>query len=419
MASAKIIQVIAFGLEIGKLGYDMDQKRAVFQYNPDFLSSGKYLNLFPFIFRRVEQAQVFTEYHSDTFQGLPPMIADSFPDTFGAIIFQEWLSRRGIKKLTPLEQLAYVADRGMGALEYKPVKELLETSTINIGQVVEILERVLKFKDDAVEKDLSELSLLNIFKIGSSAGGARPKILVAEHKDTGALVAGDRQVGSDYNHYLIKLHLDDSIGYSQEHVEYAYYLMAQEVGIEMMPSKLIEDKHFATLRYDRQKGEKQHAMTVSGLTGWDFQSNPENSSYENVFKLALGLKVPFKDLQQLYRRMIFNLVFRNSDDHLKNHSFIYEKKSDTWSLSPAYDLTYSLNPLINFKITSRALSIRGKRQDIGLKDLLILAEEFSIKNPKKIIDEVQKAASKWNEVASELQINKRVIQRINDDFVRF
>jgi len=419
MASAKIIQVIAFGLEIGKLGYDMDQKRAVFQYNPDFLSSGKYLNLFPFIFRRVEQAQVFTEYHSDTFQGLPPMIADSLPDTFGTIIFQEWLSRRGIKKLTPLEQLAYVADRGMGALEYKPVKELLETSTINIGQVVEILERVLKFKDDAVEKDLSELSLLNIFKIGSSAGGARPKILVAEHKDTGALVAGDRQVGSDYNHYLIKLHLDDSIGYSQEHVEYAYYLMAQEVGIEMMPSKLIEDKHFATLRYDRQKGEKQHAMTVSGLTGWDFQSNPENSSYENVFKLALGLKVPFKDLQQLYRRMIFNLVFRNSDDHLKNHSFIYEKKSDTWSLSPAYDLTYSLNPLINFKITSRALSIRGKRQDIGLKDLLILAEEFSIKNPKKIIDEVQKAASKWNEVASELQINKRVIQRINDDFVRF
>jgi serine/threonine-protein kinase HipA len=419
MASAKIIQVIAFGLEIGKLGYDMDQKRAVFQYNPDFLSSGKYLNLFPFIFRRVEQAQVFTEYHSDTFQGLPPMIADSLPDTFGTIIFQEWLSRRGIKKLTPLEQLAYVADRGMGALEYKPVKELLETSTINIGQVVEILERVLKLKDDAVEKDLSELSLLNIFKIGSSAGGARPKILVAEHKDTGALVAGDRQVGSDYNHYLIKLHLDDSIGYSQEHVEYAYYLMAQEVGIEMMPSKLIEDKHFATLRYDRQKGEKQHAMTVSGLTGWDFQSNPENSSYENVFKLALGLKVPFKDLQQLYRRMIFNLVFRNSDDHLKNHSFIYEKKSDTWSLSPAYDLTYSLNPLINFKITSRALSIRGKRQDIGLKDLLILAEEFSIKNPKKIIDEVQKAASKWNEVASELQINKRVIQRINDDFVRF
>jgi serine/threonine-protein kinase HipA len=419
MASAKIIQVIAFGLEIGKLGYDMDQKRAVFQYNPDFLSSGKYLNLFPFIFRRVEQAQVFTEYHSDTFQGLPPMIADSLPDTFGTIIFQEWLSRRGIKKLTPLEQLAYVADRGMGALEYKPVKELLETSTINIGQVVEILERVLKLKDDAVEKDLSELSLLNIFKIGSSAGGARPKILVAEHKDTGALVAGDRQVGSDYNHYLIKLHLDDSIGYSQEHVEYAYYLMAQEVGIEMMPSKLIEDKHFATLRYDRQKGEKQHAMTVSGLTGWDFQSNPENSSYENVFKLALGLKVPFKDLQQLYRRMIFNLVFRNSDDHLKNHSFIYEKKSDTWSLSPAYDLTYSLNPLINFKITSRALSIRGKRQNIGLKDLLILAEEFSIKNPKKIIDEVQNAASNWNEVASELQINKRVIQRINDDFVRF
>mgnify|MGYP003631111876 CR=1 FL=1 len=419
MARDKIIDVIAFDQEIGKLGYDIDQGKSFFQYNPEFLESGQYSKLFPFIFKHTKPAQVFTEYQQDTFQGLPPMIADSLPDTFGNIIFQEWLTARGIQKVTPLEQLAYIADRGMGALEYKPIKELPNSPKVNIDEVISILEKVLKLKDGITGKDLSELSLLNVFKIGTSAGGARPKILISEHKKTGEIIAGDRETSEDYNHYLIKLHLDDIDGYNKEKVEYAYYLLAQEASIDMMQSKMIENKHFATLRYDRQHGEKQHVLTVTGLTGWDFKSQPENSSYENVFKVALGLEVPHRDLQQLFKRMVFNVVFRNVDDHLKNHSFIYTKEKDSWNLAPAYDLTYALNPLFTFKATSRALSINGKRTDIALKDILAVAEEFAIKNPKGIIEEVKELLPRWGEIAEELEIPDKIISKIDNDLFKY
>src|SRR5690606_36237074 len=206
MARDKIIDVIAFGQEIGKLGYDIDQGKSFFQNNPAFLDSGQYSKLFPLIFKRIKTAQTFTEYQQDTFQGLPPMIADSLPDTFGNIIFQEWLTARGVQKITPLEQLTYVSNRGMGALEYRPIKALPESSKINIDEIIGILEKVLKLKEGTRGEDLSELSLLNIFKIGSSAGGARPKILISEHKETGEIIAGDRETGEDYNHYLVKLH---------------------------------------------------------------------------------------------------------------------------------------------------------------------------------------------------------------------
>mgnify|MGYP000226971260 FL=1 len=418
MAREKIIDVVAFGLELGKLGYDIDQGKSFFQYNPELLDSGMYSKMFPFIFKSTKPVQIFKEFQLDTFQGLPPMIADSLPDTFGNIIFQEWLTARGIQKVTPLEQLAYVADRGMGALEYKPIRELPNTSKVNIDEVIDILEKVLKLKEGTTGEDLSELALLNVFKIGTSAGGARPKILISEHKETGKIIAGDKEVSTDYNHYLVKLHIDDSDGYNKEKVEYVYYLLAQEAGIDMMPSKLIENKHFATIRYDRQNGEKQHVLTVTGLTGWDFKSNPETSSYENVFKVALGLEVPHKDVQQLFRRMIFNLVFRNVDDHLKNHSFIYNKESNSWNLGPAYDLTYALNPLFTFKTTSRALSINGKRTSITIKDVLTIAEEFSIKNPIGIIENIQALTSKWVELANEHEIPKKISDRIDDDFLK-
>ncbi|MGB3608444.1 type II toxin-antitoxin system HipA family toxin, partial [Psychroserpens sp.] len=142
---------------------------------------------------------------------------------------------------------------------------------------------------------------------------------------------------------------------------------------------------------------------------------PENSSYENVFKVALGLEVPHKDLQQLFKRMMFNLIFRNVDDHLKNHSFIYNKDSDSWNLCPAYDLTFVLNPLITFKSTSRALSINGKRIEITLKDVMMIAEEFAIKNPKGIIDDVQALIPRWMEIASELEIPENITKSIQKE----
>lgn len=418
MAAAPLIAVDVFGIEIGKLGYDADQKKCYFQYNAEFLDSGKFSNVFPFIFKRIKPVQVFTQFEGETFRGLPPMIADSLPDVFGNIIFQEWFSRKEPnKKISPLEQLTYVANRGMGALEYRPIQELPESVAIDIEEMVQVLEKVLQLKEETTEKELNDLALLNIFKIGTSAGGARPKILISEHKKTGQIVAGDTHFSADYFHYLVKLHLPEQAPYHQEKVEFAYYLLAQKAGIEMMPSKLIENKHFATLRYDREKGEKQHVLTASGLTGWDF-TKPEHSSYENVFKLAATLKVPHKDLQQLFKRMVFNLVVQNIDDHLKNHSFIYNKEENNWLLAPAYDVTYALNPLLNYTSVSRALSINNKRQNINLKDVLLIADEYAIKNPKGIIEEIEQVTSQWSTVAKELEIPEKISKRIEHDFIK-
>jgi len=407
-----------FGLEIGKIGYDADKRTSYFQYNPDFLESNQYTNIFPYIFKRIKPAQVFTQFEGETFRGLPPMIADSLPDMFGNIIFKEWFEtkNKSTKKISPLEQLTYVSNRGMGAIEYRPSVEIPKSTTINILEIVEVLHKVLDIKKETSEESLNDLALLNVFKIGTSAGGARPKILISEHKETGKIIPGDIEYGDTYNHYLVKLCMTDESDYNREKIEYGYYLLGQDVEIQMMPSKLIDNKHFATLRYDRQDGEKQHVLTASGLTGWDFKK-PDSSSYENLFKLALDLKVPHKDIQELFRRMVFNVVFANIDDHLKNHSFIYNKETNTWNLAPAYDLTYPLNINLTFSNVTRALSINNKRDNVNLQDLLTIAEEFAIKNPKGIIKEIQQAILKWDNITTELEIPEKVKNAIRKEFV--
>ena len=417
MAINKLIDIDLFGIEIGKLGYDVDQLLCSFQYNPKFLESGQYQRIFPYIFKRIPLVQVFTQFEGTTFRGLPPMIADSLPDMFGNIIFKEWLeaNNKGFDKITPLEQLAYVANRGMGALEYKPVVKVPDNATINLDQIIEVLKQVLNVKKNTVEKNLDTAALLNIFKIGSSAGGARPKILISEHKETNEIIPGDMAYSNEYNHWLVKLNIDEEDAYNKEIVEYIYYRLAQEAGIHMMESKLVENRHFATLRYDRQNGEKQHVLTACGLTGWDFMK-PENASYENVFKLAADLKAPHKDLQELYRRMIFNVVLANDDDHLKNHSFIYDKENDAWNLAPAYDITYPHNLKYKIYRKGRALSINNKRIDIQLNDVLEIAEMYAIKNPKKIIQEVQDVLPSWEKLAKEEKIPEFVIKGVGKEF---
>jgi len=420
MSTNLVIDIVAFGVEIGKLGYDINTKKSFFQYNPELLESGRYSRMFPYLFKRVKHVQVFTQFEGKTFKGLPPMIADSLPDVFGNLIFKEWFEARhsALARITPLEQLTYIANRGMGALEYRPVKEIGTIAAIDIDEIVKVLNKVMRAKKDTSGESLSDLALLTIFKIGTSAGGARPKILVSEHKQTGTIIPGDIEYSDEYAPYLVKLSLDEAAGYNKEIVEYAYYLLAKEIGIAMMNSKLIDGKHFATLRYDRQNGKKKHVLTACGLTGWDFLE-PENASYENLFRLASDLKVPHKDLQELYKRMVFNLVFANIDDHLKNHSFIYDEENNSWNLAPAYDLTYPLNALNNYLRVTRALAVNGKREGINGDDLLEIAATFAIKNPKGIIREVQNATALWPSVAAQTGVPDAVITAIGNAFETF
>lgn len=408
MAKNQLIKVICFEREIGTLGYDEDRNTSFFQYAPDFLQEG-YLDLFPLIMRKHKEVQVFKQYAGETFRSLPPCIADSLPDLFGNLVFKTWLesNHRSFEQLSPLEQLAYVGNRGMGALEYEPNKALPKNTTIDIGEMAEIVQLVLDNKNGAGGEALDHESLINIFKIGTSAGGARPKILVSQNRESGKIIAGDLAHSADYDHYLIKLGLEEGIGYSREVLEYVYYLTAKAAGIEMMASKLVDDRHFATLRYDRLDGQKVHVLTACGMTGWDFK-DPKVSSYENLFDLCLHLKLPHRDIEALYRRMVFNIVFSNNDDHLKNHSFRFDQLKGDWGLAPAYDITYSLNPLITYTRSSRALSILGKRTEIDVNNLLKMADLYTIKNAKGVINEVVACSAYWEETALSFNIPERV-----------
>ena len=419
MAKNKLISVHAFGMEIGKIGFEENRRASFFQYNPEFLRDDRYLNLFPLIIRKQAQTQVFDRYNTQTFRGMPPPIADSLPDSFGNLVFKAWLEQHNktFQQISAPEQLAYVGKRGMGALEYMPCKDLPANTTINIGEMADVARHVLENKTGAGGEAFDHASLVNIFKIGSSVGGVGPKILVSENKQTGQIIPGDLEYSANYNHYLVKLGIDAGAPYSKELIEYSYYLTATELGIQMMPSKLIDGRHFATLRYDRQNGEKIHILTACGMTGWDFE-DPKVSAYENIFDLALHLKLPHQDTEAIFRRMVFNVIFANKDDHLKNHSFCFNRSENKWRLSPAYDVTYSLNPLLNFTRAQQALSINGKRIDVTQNDLLALAERYTVKNPKGVIREIQDGIGVWVKHAGEVAIPQHIVNAITKSLNR-
>jgi len=422
MAKHEVISVFCFGEEIGRLGFDEKQLKSSFQFHPEFLEKSSYKNLYPptGILKRIPQTQVFTQFNTDTFRGVPPMIADSLPDYFGNIIFKKWLelNDKNFRQISVVEQLAYVGSRGMGALEYRPSKTLPQATNLDLSEIITLLTKVLDAKQAIHENALNHEALLNIFKMGSSAGGARPKVLIAENSVTGEIIPGDVTYSSEYNHYLVKLALDEEqLGYSREKIEYCYYETAVHLGISMMPSKLIDNKHFATLRFDRVNGQKKHVLTATGLTGWDFQ-DPMHSSYENLFELAVFLRIPHNEIEALFKRMVFNVVFCNSDDHLKNHTFIYNDIRDNWNLAPAYDLTYSLNPLLNYKKALRALSINTKRTEISRKDIFVIAEKYTIKNPDAVINEVIQGIPFWKEKMVQQQLPKHIMDSIVKDFVQ-
>ncbi len=390
MAGNRIMNIKLFGQEIGRLSAEENEKRSSFQFNPAFLKSNAFQNAFPLtgILKKTTFVQLFSQFEGETFKGIPPQFADSLPDNFGSIIFKAWLDGQAQEKISVLEQLAYVGNRGMGALEYSPMVNLKEKVNIDLDEVIDVLKEVLDLKKASKQKKLDSQALVNIFRIGSSAGGARPKILISEHKKSGKVIPGDLEYSDKYHHYLIKLDIDEEVKYPRELIEYCYSLIIKKTGIRMMDAKLIDDKHFATTRFDRQYGEKQHVLTASGMTGWDYKS-AKDSSYENLFKLCSFLKIPHAQTEELFKRMIFNVVYGNTDDHLKNHSFIYDKKADRWELSPAYDITFALNPLLNFTKPKRALSINGKRNKIALKDVLAIAAKYTVKNPEGIIKDIQ------------------------------
>lgn len=427
MINQNYIAVICFNQEIGRISMDHTFTKSYFQYNENFLNQTDPLNLFPAtgVIRKTNQVQVFSQFSGSTFRGLPPMFADSLPDDFGNTMFNQFLQTKNLSlgELSPLQQLSYVSNRGMGALEYLPAVDLSGKNEIAIDEIVSLLNHILTDKKDAAFAEMNHENLLNVFKIGSSAGGVRPKIIISEHKESGLIYTGDVFTSDAYRHYIVKLDLESEAAhlkpdyFPREKVEFAYYLTAKELGIEMMESKLIDDRHFATLRFDRVGGKKKHILTATGLTGWDYK-NRAVSSYENLFDLAIFLTIPRKEINQLFKRMVFNLVFANTDDHLKNHSFALDENTNTWHLAPAYDLTFAINPFLNYSRVTRAMSVNGKRENINLKDIMKIAETYQINDTKIIIDQIKNAVHLFEEQCIELNVNNQVIKKMKAYFIR-
>ena len=417
-----VAEVKIWGKLVGAVAWDEETGYASFEYDPTFRQLGRELSplkmpldsaIRPFSFPELRKGKN-SEY--DTFRGLPGLLADALPDRYGNQLINLWLAQQGRPQdsMTPVEMLCFIGTRGMGALEFEPsvLKETKRTFSIEIDSLVDTAQKMLD-KREAFTTNLNkeeEKAVSEILKIGTSAGGARPKAVIAWNEKSGEVKSGQTKAPKGFEHWLIKLdgvndiQLGSSHGYGR--VEMAYYNMAKASSIEIMPSRLLEEKgraHFMTKRFDREGNEvKHHIQTFCALKHFDY--NLVNSfSYEQLFQCMRELKLTYADAEQMFRRMVFNVIARNCDDHTKNFSFIL-KQGGKWELSPAYDLCHAYRPGSEW-VSQHALSINGKRKEITKADLLVIGKSIRCKKASEIIDEINDTVNQWKEFANDVNVN--------------
>jgi len=370
----------------------------------------------PYIFPELRW-QKNTEF--DTFKGLPGLLADVLPDKYGNQLINVWLSQQGrpTNSLNPVEMLCFIGSRGMGALEFDPVliKENQRTFSIEIESLVDLAQKVLskrKLFATRMQKE-DEHAIMEILKIGTSAGGARPKAVIAYNEKTNEVKSGQTSAPKGFEHWLIKLdgvsdvQLGASKGYGR--VEMAYYLMATASGIEMMPSRLFEENgraHFMTKRFDREGADvKHHIQTFCAMKHYDYNA-VTSFAYEQLFQTMRELNLGYPEAEQMYRRMVFNVLARNCDDHTKNFSFKLIKDG-TWTLAPAYDICHAFKPDHKW-VSQHALSVNGKRKNITENDLLTVAQSMNIKKADQIIRQVNAQVLRWEKFADQTGVSKKI-----------
>jgi serine/threonine-protein kinase HipA len=416
-----IIEVKLYNETIGAVEWNDNRGSSTFQYSTSFLKS----NIEPSPLMMPTQERIFeTSRDHINFHNLPYLLSDSLPDDFGNIMMKEWLRQRqiSIDSINPVDRLSYVGRRGMGALEYEPIKHSSESEyNVNVGDIVKVAEKVLERKKETSYNDIDRDSLSDILRIGTSAGGARAKALIAiKANKNGEILEirpGDIIQPKGYSYWLLKIDgaNENTLGEGEGlgKIEYAYYLLAKKCGITISESRLYEENnrfHFLTKRFDRtDQGEKIHMQTFGTLAGIDYRI-PKATSYETLFRVMKRLRLPYNQFEQQYRRSIFNVVMRNHDDHVKNFSFLMDK-SGKWQISPAYDVNYSYSQGGTWTNTHQS-SINGKFDKFTREDLLTLGNNFGIKKAGDILDEIISIASEWPKIATDLDIRKKEILSI-------
>lgn len=414
-----------WGQRVGAIAWNSDTGLGSFEFDPSFLKTG--IDPAPLkmpIARAEKKIFMFPELRSlKTFRGLPGMLADVLPDKYGHALINAWLVHQGraSESLNPVELLCFIGTRGMGALEFEPAtpKSADAVTRIRIADLIEVADALLSGKKDFSGKlgSNEEKALLDILKIGTSAGGARAKALIAFNEKTGEIKSGQAKAPKGFTHWIIKFDGVDDSQFGASHgygrVEMAYYHMATQAGITMSECRLLEENgraHFMTRRFDRNNDkEKLHLQSFCAMQHYDF-NDVTLYSYEQLFETMRMLGLPYPDAEQLYRRMVFNVMARNCDDHTKNFAFIMNQQG-YWSLSPAFDVCHAYRPDSNW-VSQHALSVNAKRRNISRQDLLAVAKQMNIKKPDHIINEIAAVVKKWIYYSNSVKVDKQLQKAI-------
>ena len=422
-----VAAVELWGTRIGAVALTDSNGVASFEYEPSFLASG--IQLAPLMMALAARVYSFPELQRRTFRGLPGLLADSLPDRFGNNLINAWLARQGRtpESFDAVERLCYTGQRGMGALEFKPVQgpSAQTSGAIQIAELVALASEILSQQQGlatSFQGPEREEALQTILRVGTSAGGARAKALIVWNASTGEVRSGQLEAPPGFSHWLLKFdgvsgnkdrELEDPQGYGL--IELAYSRMARAAGITMTDCRLLEEngrQHFMTRRFDRDDaGNKLHMQSLGALAHFDY-NEPGSYSYEQAFLVMRQLQLPMQALEEQYRRMVFNLIARNQDDHVKNIAFLMDRDGQ-WSLSPAFDITWSFNPAGDWTATHQT-SVNGKCDQFTRADLLAVGRSAQLKRGRAeaIAEEVIAAVRDWPLYAAEANVREESCSQI-------
>jgi len=418
----EVAEVVLWGRVVGAVAWQEDRRVGTFEYDPEFRRGG--LEVAPLVMPLGREGFFsFPELNRATYKGLPGLLADALPDRFGNALIDLWLRRKGrsADDFSPVERLCYMGSRAMGALEFRPstAPRARVAVPMEVTDLAELVAEILRSRGALaanLAKDKAE-ALQTIIRVGTSAGGARAKAVIALNPKTGEVRSGQLDMPPGFEPWLLKFdgvvqdELGDPRGFGL--LEYAYHRMAAAAGIRMAPCRLLRENgraHFMTRRFDRTAGnERLHMQSLCGLAHLDFNA-PGACGYEDAFAVLRRLNLGHDAARELYRRMVFNVVARNQDDHTRNVSFLMDARG-AWSLAPAYDMVWSYRPDSRW-VARHQMSLNGRTDDFSRDDLLAVARSAGVRDAAAILREVAETVARWMEFASESGVDEELAEEV-------
>ncbi|MCR5344097.1 MAG: type II toxin-antitoxin system HipA family toxin [Butyrivibrio sp.] len=424
----KFAEVYLWGTKVGTLHLGDNEVFADFEYDKEFIqfARAREIELSPIKMPISNRVFRFTDI-GDAFKGVPGLIADSLPDKFGNAVISSWLAAQGKSEsdFNVIDRLCYTGARGMGALEYVPAvgPDTVHDEKIDVDEMVKFASAVLNKRKDIVLDADKDMSYAQLLQLGTSAGGARAKAIIAWNEETKEIRSGQIEAGDGFDYWLIKF---DGVGKNGDHgledsaqytlIEYAYHQMAKEAGIDMEECRILSENgrnHFMTKRFDRVNGQRLHMQTLGALGHIDYNV-PGLCSYEQAAMYMNEMHLGISDVERLFKRMVFNVVAVNQDDHVKNISFLMDR-SGRWSLSPAYDITFSYNP-DNRWLKAHQMTINGKSINITREDIFAAGRNMGVKDStiKNVIEQIRSVVNRWEHYAEVNHINEKSYRMVQD-----